>query len=250
MNQHKIDFISNVVAMDLETTGVDPSVSEIIEMATVGIEEHGSLFRAEGGIPHEVSAVTNLIDEDVVNCPIFSKDSAKDFIEILDTQFVVCHNISFEKKMLEAYDITIPNGLCTLRMARKLYKDVDGIDAFNLPYLRYALDLSVNRDVRPHRALPDSDVTFRLLLRMIDDMEKQGLLTARDPYFEQIEEWLNEPIWIDKMPFGKHKDKKLEDVPMTYWDWALDNMGSLDEEHPDYDSDFAASVFRMLEAKL
>ena len=44
------------------------------------------------------------------------------------------------------------------------------------------------------------------------------------------------------MPFGKHKGKKFTEVPISYWQWALDNFDSLNEKDSAYDKDFARSV--------
>lgn len=64
---------------------------------------------------------------------------------------------------------------------------------------------------------------------------------------QQIVDWINEPIIITTMPFGKHRGEKLTSIPLSYWQWALAEMNSLQEDKPEYDPDFAASVAKAVE---
>jgi hypothetical protein len=78
-------------------------------------------------------------------------------------------------------------------------------------------------------------------------MEELTIIDKDKPYMSQVLQWLQEPIIYDTMPFGKHKGKPLESVPLDYWMWALENMDSLNEDKDNYDPDFAASVAAALE---
>jgi DNA polymerase III epsilon subunit-like protein len=130
-----------------------------------------------------------------------------------------------------------------MRFAKKLYKDNVDISEFNLTFLRYALDLPIPDHIRAHLAHEDAMVTALLFIRLVDDAVHAGIIDpAAGDVGGQIVSWLDQPIIIETMQFGKHKGKKLTEVPLDYWQWAMDNMNSLNEEHPGFDADFAASV--------
>ena len=51
----------------------------------------------------------------------------------------------------------------------------------------------------------------------------------------------------DPMPFGKHKGEAIDNVPLSYFQWALKNMDSLKEDADNFDPDFAATIAQTLE---
>ncbi|WAH37256.1 putative quorum-sensing-regulated virulence factor [Alicyclobacillus dauci] len=38
------------------------------------------------------------------------------------------------------------------------------------------------------------------------------------------------PIPIEVMPFGKHKGARMDEIPVSYFGWALQNMTELDSD--------------------
>jgi len=253
MNKNRVDFISKVYCLDLETTSVEKDNAEIIEFSMVspyGNATLESLYKSEKGIPPEVSAITHLVDDDVKDKPVFTKESVENLQEVLNESVVIAHQKRFDIEMLGMYGYEVPVSLCSLRMAKKLYSNNETITAFNLQYLRYALQLDVDRDLVAHRATPDATVVAALLNHILDVCEERGIIDIDEPYLPQIQYWLEQPIFIEEMPFGKHKGKKLVDIPLNYWEWALGNMTCLREDETDYDPDFYASVVKVVTEKV
>ena len=138
-----------------------------------------------------------------------------------------------------------------MRFAKKLYKDDTNISEYNLSFLRYALDLPIPDDIPAHLANADVMVTTLLFAKLVEDAITQDILDLEAGELgEQLVVWLDKPVIITIMPFGKHKGKKLTEVPVDYWQWALDNFNSLNEEDSAYDKDFAASVTKAIEVIL
>jgi DNA polymerase III epsilon subunit-like protein len=79
-----------IVALDLETTGLDNTKDNILEVALVKFDEltfeiidtYSSLIHPEVEIPSLISNITNIFDKDVVDAPIFETEREKiiDFI--------------------------------------------------------------------------------------------------------------------------------------------------------------------------
>ena len=259
---NKEQFLSECIVLDTETTSLDFREAEVIEFGFVmkfpneGWVRFVELHSPSKPITPEVSAVTNITNKMVLGKPKF-EDAIDDLNDILGTLVNkgsrVAHNAFYDSKVLEKYTgITDINTewLCTMRMAKKLYADDDTVTQFNLPYLRYRFELDVPEDLPAHRADADALVTALLLEHMLKDMEERGLVDTSLPYREQIEEWLNQPVIMTKMPFGKHKGKKLDDVPLDYWQWAFANLDSLNEDKDEFDRDFAASATKAVEKLL
>ena len=127
-------------------------------------------------------------------------------------------------------------------MARKLFADDDTVKKHTLSYLRYRLDLPIPDEIIAHRAADDVIVTTALFLHLLQEAITKGFISGEGNVGAELIAWLDEPIVTTIMPFGKHKDKKMVDVPLSYWQWAIENMDSLTEGTQYYDADFAASV--------
>ena len=179
---------------------------------------------------------------------IDSKEVFQSVIDGYSNGYLVAHNHFFDMRVLGNNGINVKNHnwLCTWRMAKKLFADIDSIEETNLPYLRFALDLNVPLEMLCHRAGNDSYITAKLLEIMIDLIEENNIIDTSKSYGPQILEWINKPIIYTKMPFGKYKGELMTDVPKSYWRWALTNMDSLNEKADNFDLDFAASVHRAL----
>jgi hypothetical protein len=89
-------------------------------------------------------------------------------------------------------------------------------------------------------------MTAKLLEVMVDLMEQSNLLDLDKPYGPQIAAWSNEPIIYERMPFGKHKNELMTEVPKSYWLWCVKNMDSLNEDAENFDPDLAASIEKAL----
>ena len=71
---------------------------------------------------------------------------------------------------------------------KKLWHDDDSFSSFNLPYLRYKLNIldPAEFKIESHRADFDALVSANLLCMQLDVMEDRGILDTNLNYFEFI----------------------------------------------------------------
>lgn len=248
-------FLNGVVIADVETTSVDKKETEIIELGTAIYDgtnwvDNSKLFKPTLPIPPDASAVNHISNAMVADCPNFMEVDTSELCHLKDDYEVyVAHNAGFDRIVLESHNVKVGPWLCTYQLSKKLFTFIgdESITRMDLQYLRYALDFNITEDISAHRAGSDCVVTGYLLLTLLDILEQIGKIDVNLPYMEQIEDFMNTPVILSKVPFGKHKGQRFEDVPRDYWDWALRNMDSLNESHENYDDDLASSILRALE---
>lgn len=245
-------FLQTCRVFDTETTSLDFRDAEIIQLATADYQPgwavtYDQFFKPSKPIPPEVSAITYITNRMVANSPSFAekKNVVQDMLN--DKPFLVAHNAFYDEKVLKAHNVLHSPIICTMRMAKKLYESDPTVTAYNLSYLRYALDLSIDDNMIAHRADDDSYVTAVLFEHLVDVAIEQWHIKPDGNIGQQLIDWLAEPIITHTMPFGKHKGQKMVDVPLSYWQWALENMDSLNEDKPEFDRDFSASVIHAVE---
>jgi len=245
-------FFHDCIVLDTETTDLDYKIAEVIELGyilTIDGERVrvNSLYKPHDLITPEISSITNITQRMVNDCDYF-EDDFDTFTSVIAAYskdaFCVAHNAFYDSKVLSRYGFEHDPWICTLRIAKKLFSDDNTVSNFKLAYLRYRFGIldPAEHTIEAHRADSDALVTSHLLEYFVTLMEDNGTIDKDLPYLEQIIEWLDKPIVFTQMPFGKHKGKKLTEVPLDYWKWALDKMDILDETKENYDADFAASV--------
>lgn len=257
-------MFKNLILIDTETTGVDPENDRVIEFAA-GISTGDLEFKPiqefiypGSDVSASVSAFTHISNRMLAGAPNFA--SAAEFI--LDTMkfdhdaFYVAHNADFDRRMLETEfkRLGVPEEImgflkkdrwiCTQRLAKRWLK-VDPENetklGYGLQYLRYFLELPVPDDLPPHRA--DSDViVLGELVRYLIEFGIENNLVDPDRLFESLvnESW--DLLPVTEFPFGKHKGKKLSDIPGDYFMWALENMDALKEGGPNFNTDLFRSI--------
>ncbi len=124
--------LSEFIAFDIETTGLDGDRGEIIEIAAVLVmggeitREFSTLVRPKGRIPINIQHITG-ISEDMVEDAPAENEALEQFIEFIDDSPLIAHNVEFDigfiRKRLMAWEL--PNILNqtydSLAMARVLY---------------------------------------------------------------------------------------------------------------------------------
>lgn len=221
--------------IDLETTGLDPEVDGIVELASVDyVIRDGSLEVSQTfeqlvnpgmPIPPEASAIHHLTDKDVADAA--TQDEVLEAFRRQPSAIRVAHNAAFDARFLgdDPHDY-----LCTLVASQHLLSDYP---KHGNQYLRYALDLAVGeaQGRLPHRALADCYVTGALLEYLISDeaaVERAQSMIARLDQTNLNEVELSPEAWIDisNQPvvdqichFGKHRGERWSEVPEDYIDW-------------------------------
>lgn len=247
-------FLQKILILDTETTSLDFKEAEVIQYASadalhvleaIASETYDipcSFHKPSKKIPPEISAITSITNRMVKGHSNFKDELDGVQKELNRYKYFVAHNAYYDKGILEAHDLDIPKPICTMRLAKKLYADDADITAFSLSYLRYALDLPISDTLPAHLADADVMVTGILFYTLVEKAIIDGIINTEDDIGTQLVEWLDAPVITTIMPFGKHKGKKFTEVPISYWQWAMDNFDSLNEKDSAFDKDFATSV--------
>lgn len=233
------------VVVDVETTGIDPTTDQVVEIAAAAFDGQGkmlgawaSLVKPTMPIPPAASAVHHLVDADVEDAPSFTValDDLRDFIARIEhgyavehieqgaTATIVAHNAAFDRSFLGDLD---RSWLCTLRLARHVWPDAPN---FKNETLRFWLGLSPETfGIASHRALGDVLVTAAILGELLHTPEV--LSTFETP--GEIVGFADSPIQVLKWPFNKHRGDLIADIAQTdpsYFHWALSPKGNLQND--------------------
>lgn len=178
------DFLSTPLSetpftvFDVETTGLSAKYNNIIEIGCIKIENlqitnrFSSFINPAREIPYYITQITGISNNDVYDAPLFS-EVAYELRNFMTDTVLVAHNISFDhsflrKEFLQSEIEELPKlKVCTVKLARKLY-----------PFLRSKNLSSVATHLRiknpdVHRAYADADVTAKILIKMINELETE-----------------------------------------------------------------------------
>ncbi len=156
------------VAIDVETTGLEAGVDEIIEVAAVKfrgtqvLETFQRLVRPRHSLPIKITHLTGISADDVANAPLFHS-VAPDLVRFVKSYPVIGHQVSFDVRMLGAQGLRLPQpSYDTLDLSMLLLPNQPG---YSLSALAAALNLE---HPNAHRALADADVTRQLFTLLLD----------------------------------------------------------------------------------
>jgi polyribonucleotide nucleotidyltransferase len=171
-----LDFVAAVDAkrefavLDVETTGTDPKMADLLEIAVVKVKggkisDRWSTF-VKPSQPILGNQMHGIGDKDVAKAPS-AADAAKQAVDFIGDALVVGHNVIFDLGFLdEAGGPRIDQSrlVDTLTLAREGYPDLQNYKLDTLAGF-FGVDLTQN-----HRALPDAEATANLLLRFATDL--------------------------------------------------------------------------------
>lgn len=162
----KFAFVDDYVVLDLETTGLDPSFDEIIEIAAIRfsngekVSEFATLVKPENKIDEYITQLTGITNEMVKNAPKIEK-VLPELINFIGDSVIIAHNANFDINFL--YDncmfclnAPFPNDFIdTMRISRRLFKDI----RHRLVDLANEFKISVDLQ---HRATADCEITQKV----------------------------------------------------------------------------------------
>ena len=180
-----------VVVLDFETSGLSPKYGDRpIEIGAVLIEE-GYItdrfqrlmnpgFRIPSFIEH-YTGITNAMVRTAPGCT----EVMEEFADFLGDRNLVAHNASFDRKFLDAEFEAIDRNYagtfaCSVLVSRRLYQDAGSHSLGNLVAFK-----NIPNDGVFHRALADAEMTARLWLLMVSDLQMQYQLPA--PSFQLMQ---------------------------------------------------------------
>ncbi len=150
----------NFTFVDVETTGLSPQRDRVIEIGIVkvtnGVVTHTfeSLVNPDCMVPPEISSMTGISSDDLLDAPAFSS-LIDEIIELFQDSIFVAHNARFDYGFIKHECMRLDRTfsapvLCTARLSRKL---APHWPRHNLDALITAAGIKVKRR---HRALDDA----------------------------------------------------------------------------------------------
>ena len=217
------------ICLDCETTGLEPSIDRIIEVAAVKftfeetMESYETLIDPEQPIPLVSTKIHHISDEMVRGKPKIA-EILPTLLKMVDRHVVVGHGIGLDIAFLateaKRHGIACNISSClyidTLRMAR-LYGESP---VNSLESLRAHFNIAAEG---AHRAMND----------VIVNIEVFKFLSANFTTTEALVKRLQSPILLRLMPLGKHKGRPFSEIPLEYLQWAA---------HKDFDQDLLFSI--------
>jgi DNA polymerase-3 subunit alpha (Gram-positive type) len=177
--------INSYIALDTETTGVNPSEDKIIEIGMARVIDgrieasYSTLIDPQMKISGRITELTGITDGDVTGKPVIA-DIIGEIIDFTQDLPLLGHNIIFDYKFIKkaATDNSmqfVKNGIDTLKMARRILPDMPHK---GLEYLCAQLGINPGHS---HRAYDDAVSAMQLYNRLYE-------LAPNDPGFETAPE--------------------------------------------------------------
>lgn len=176
----RMDSIFPLVFLDVETTGLYPSKSEIVEVSAIKFESgmvpiscFTTLCKPSKPIPEEASAINHITDDMVIDAPSF-REIAPALTEYLRGCNVAGHNLEFDLRFIYAHGAELPDN-------KRFYDTLDlahfTIAKGNIP--NYKLDTlcgyyGIKRE-SAHRSLSDCYATSKIFSRLVFDKTSRQL---------------------------------------------------------------------------
>ena len=220
--------------LDTETTGNDLAKDRLCQVCyKTATDTHTEYFKPPLPISIKSMSITHITNKMVADKQPFAGSEMKRNLEdLLVNHALVAHNAKFDIAMLLAEGVTVPNFICTLRIARYLDENAV-IPEYNLQFLRYYLDLEVEGSA--HDALSDVLVTEAIFNRQLQKFLDQGL--NEEETIKEMIKISGEPSIYKKMPFGKHKDKTMQEIAQIdrgYLEWLYKQKMEDGEQDEDW----------------
>jgi len=189
--------MTTYVAIDIETTGLDPARDVIIEVGAVRFNEHrvedefSSLVNPRRPIPDLITRLTGITDSMVMKAPDV-RDVVGQLAVFTEDAIVVGHNINFDLSFLRRNNILRENeSLDTYELASVL---LPNSTRYNLTFLAGYLGIPTGE---MHRALNDAQITAQVFQKMLARVDELPL-----SLLAEITR-LSEPFdWQGKRPFA------------------------------------------------
>ncbi|WCP69400.1 3'-5' exonuclease [Vibrio tubiashii] len=181
---------NSVIVLDFETTGLSPNMGDrAIEIGAVKlvngevVDTFQQLMNPGFRVSSFIEGYTGITNNMLADAPSCEEVMAE-FCDFIADDNLVAHNASFDKRFLDGELERI--GLayqghfaCSLLVSRRLNQEAPSHKLGDLVRFK-----NIDNDGVFHRALADSQMTAKLWLMMIDEMEQQGI---HQPSFELMQ---------------------------------------------------------------
>lgn len=156
-------------------------------------------------------AVHHILESDLINQPDY-----RSFKLPTETQYIIGHNIEYDMNAIARCGIDIQSlkSICTLALARQVWKN---LDAYNMSALVYYVSKGSEKARQmlknAHRADADIILTANVLMHMLKELQVNNM--------EELYQISEQALIPTTIHFGKHKGTALTDLPKDYVDWLL-----------------------------
>lgn len=172
---------NSVIVLDFETTGLSPNMGDrAIEIGAVKlvngevVDTFQQLMNPGFRVSSFIESYTGITNNMLVDAPSCEEVMAE-FCDFIGDDNLVAHNASFDKRFLDGELERIGRSYhgqfaCSLLVSRRLNQQAPSHKLGDLVRFK-----NIDNDGVFHRALADSEMTAKLWLIMIEEMEQQGI---------------------------------------------------------------------------
>lgn len=160
-----LTFPDDFTIIDLETTGLDPTFDEIIEVGAIRVrngdvtDTFSSLVKPEKEVDAFITEITGITNEMLADAPSIS-EIFPDFLSFVSNDIIVGHNVNFDINFVydtnsKLYNQYFSNSFTdTLRLSRRLLPE---LEHHRLKDLINHFEIDIERQ---HRSLDDCKATL------------------------------------------------------------------------------------------
>lgn len=167
-----------ITVIDCETTGLDPKVDRIIEVAIIHmiggqvVDRYSTLLNPDMALPEEVVKITGITQEQVATAPRFAEVAAEVHKRLSDRVFIA-YNLTFDRAFLTeeltrtGRELPTKTYLDPLVFIREIHKN-DGSKRLTAVAERLGIPLS-----NAHRAADDAEAAGLVLYAILAKLPEQ-----------------------------------------------------------------------------
>jgi DNA polymerase-3 subunit alpha (Gram-positive type) len=167
-----MSIINNYVALDIETTGLNPKYEKIIEIGLARVRNaevvstYSTLVNPARLLTERITKLTGIQNEDLADAPYIDEVIDK-VIEFVGDDVLLGHNLIFDysfvkKAAINGHKTFEKNGIDTLKIARRFLNNLESRKLGALcEYYNIHLDA--------HRALNDAIAAHKLYKRLVEE---------------------------------------------------------------------------------
>ncbi|MFC1693181.1 helicase C-terminal domain-containing protein [Candidatus Latescibacterota bacterium] len=157
------------ISIDLETTGLNPQLNEIIEIGAVKVndgkitDQYQELVKPRSPIPESITHITGISNEDVAGAGSI-EEITPSFLDFISDNRLLGQNVRFDVAFLrDAMGVgNIGEAVDNIELARILLPRLQSYSLDNL------IDFFALTPEKRHRALSDAQITADIFLKLID----------------------------------------------------------------------------------
>lgn len=209
-----IDLLSDYIIFDIETTWLDSSYDEVIEIGAIKVKNNkivskfNSLVKPKNEIDEYITELTGITNEMVKDAPTI-EEILPDFMNYIGNDILIGHNVNFDINFIydnlyrNKFDVLTNDFIDTMRISRKLLPELPHHRLIDLAKY-FKIDSTNN-----HRSLKDCEIT----MNVYENLKEIALQK-----YDNVDEFKN--------AFKKHKKEGLraKDIVSTNTEFDVDNL--------------------------